>query len=226
MALNLIKMAYFKEIKHVSLIDPAYPLLLKNIYDPPALLYYRGTLIMQKFTLAIVGSRRMSSYGKRALEQIFEEMAGQDLTIVSGLAYGIDAYAHQLAIKHRLRTIAVLGSGPDDNSIYPRKHSSLAKEIIQKGGAVMSEFPPGTPGLQYHFPMRNRIISGLSHAVLVIEASEKSGSLITAQFALEQGRSVYALPGSIFCANSKGTNNLIKQGAGLLTNFNDLLLNL
>lgn len=201
-----------------------YPAVLKEIPQPPFALYIRGSLPAEdEFCLAIVGPRKHSTYGRQACEKIVSELANFKTIIISGLALGIDAIAHQTALDNNTKTIAVLGTGIDDKTIYPGQNFNLAKNILKNGGAVISEFAPETPGLPHHFPMRNRIVAGLSKGVVVIEASEKSGSLITASQALEQNREVFAIPGQIFSENSKGTNNLIKQGAKIITSAQDIL---
>ena len=207
----------------ITILDKNYPKLLKEIYSPPALLYIRGKLeLNDEFSLAIVGTRKLSSYGQQITPLITSDLAGAGLTIISGLAKGIDTLAHQAALKANGRTIAVLGSGLDKKSIYPSINRHLAEEISQKG-AVISEFPIGAEPLAQHFPQRNRIISGLSLGILVIEAPEKSGALITAKDALEQNRDVFAIPGPILAKNSLGPNNLIKMGAKLVSQANDIL---
>lgn len=201
-----------------------YPTALKEIPQPPFALYIRGALPAEdEFCLAIVGPRKYSTYGRQACEKIVSELAIFKITIISGLALGIDAIAHQTALDNNAKTVAVLGTGIDDKTIYPAQNFNLAKNILKNGGAVISEFAPETPGLPHHFPMRNRIVAGLSRGVVVIEASEKSGSLITASQALEQNREVFAVPGQIFSENSKGANNLIKQGAKIITSAQDIL---
>ncbi|NIA18317.1 MAG: DNA-protecting protein DprA, partial [Actinobacteria bacterium] len=213
-----------ENIKIVAADDKLYPKPLKEIYGPPALIYYRGLLSEdEEFNLAVVGSRKYSSYGQMAVEQIVEDLAKNNLTIVSGLALGIDALAHNATLKARGRTIAVLGSGLDKQSIYPSSNRYLADKIVDSGGAIISEFPIGSPPLKHHFPQRNRVISGLSLGTLVIEASRKSGSLITARFALEQNREVFAVPGSIYSPNSDGANDLIKKGAKTTTCAADIM---
>lgn len=203
-----------ENIKAAAIGDKLYPKPLQEIYSPPALIYYKGRLSEnEEFNLAVVGSRKYSSYGQMAVERIVEDLAKNNLTIVSGLALGIDALAHNAALKAPGRTIAVLGSGLDKQSIYPSSNRYLSDKIVASGGAIISEFPIGSPPLKHHFPQRNRVISGLSLGTLVIEASKKSGSLITAQFALEQNREVFAVPGSIYSPNSDGANELIKKGA-------------
>ncbi|WP_239500204.1 DNA-processing protein DprA [Desulfurobacterium thermolithotrophum] len=181
-------------IKIVPLCSKSYPSLLKEIHQPPIVLYVRGTLPDIPF-IAVVGSRKTSNYGRRIAYSLGKFLSENDVSVVSGLAYGIDSYAHKGAIDGKGKTIAVLGSGVD--SIYPRGNFSLAERIIDTGGALISEFPLGTKPSKENFPRRNRIISGISHATIVVEAGEKSGALITADFALEQGRTVFAVPGNI-----------------------------
>jgi len=213
-----------ENIKIITLADPDYPILLKEIYDPPIVLYCRGELKKEeKYPLAVVGTRRISNYGKQITPPLVRDLAKAGLTIISGLALGIDGLAHQAALDVDGRTIAVLGSGIDDQSIYPAIHRKLARQIIEKGGVIVSELPPGTLPLRHHFPLRNRIISGLSLGTLVIEAPETSGALITARSALEQNREVFAVPGSLFNPNSTGPNRLIKMGAKAITKANDIL---
>jgi DNA processing protein len=200
--------------------DELYPKRLLNIYDRPPYIYVRGTLYKEDINIAIVGSRQASTYGKYTTERISRELALKGVTVVSGMARGIDSAAHRGAITAHGRTIAILGSGLD--VIYPPENKKLFEDIIQNG-AVISEFPLGTPPRSSNFPARNRIISGMSHGVVIVEAGEKSGSLITARLALEQGREVFAVPGSIDSAGSRGTNKLIKQGAKLIENTDDIL---
>jgi len=173
--------------------------------------------------LAVVGSRKFSSYGKMAAEKIIGILSQNNLTITSGLALGIDAIAHLTALEAGGRTIAVLGSGLDKENIYPSANRYLADKIISSGGTIISEFPIGTPPLKHNFPQRNRLIAGISIGTLVIEADEKSGALITARYALEQNREVFAVPGSIFSNQSRGTNKLIKQGAIPITAAEDII---
>jgi len=208
----------------ITLTEPSYPNLLKEIYDPPPFLYYRGRFDdPDEFRLAVVGTRKTTPYGRQVTPEIVRDLAAQKLTIVSGMALGIDSHAHEAAIEAGGRTIAVLGSGIDRSSIYPSTNRRLAERIIESGGAVISEFPLGAIGLKHHFPQRNRIISGLSLGTLVIEAGEVSGSLITAKHALEQNREVFAVPGSIHSPTAVGPNNLIKMGARAVTGANDVL---
>ena len=193
--------------------DEAYPRNLKEIPNPPPVLYVRGELLPDdEWAVAIVGTRKLSPYGKQATEKITQGLVEANLTIVSGLALGVDRIAHQTALEAGGRTIAVLANGVEIP--YPQANRKLAEEIIAKGqGVVVSDYPIGTRPEATNFPPRNRIISGLSLATVITEAGERSGALITAQFALEQGREVMAVPGSIFSAMSRGTNDLISQGA-------------
>ncbi len=206
----------------ILLEDKNYPRLLKEIYDPPAQLYCLGELKNEeKFPLAVVGTRKISLYGKKITEYFVNALAQSGLTIVSGLALGVDGLAHQIALENRARTIAVLGSGLD--IIYPPAHKKLAKKIIDSHGALLSEYPLKTHPSRLSFPARDRIIAGLSLGVLVIEAPIKSGALITARFALEQGREVFAIPGGIYNENSQGCNLLIKMGAKPVTRPEEIL---
>ncbi len=211
-----------KNIGCLTLLDSDYPKLLKEIYAPPPLLYYLGTLDIKKdFLLAVVGTRKISGYGRAITEKITSELSFAGLTIVSGLALGVDALAHQAAVNVGGKTIGVLGSGLD--LIYPASNQRLAQKIIDKNGCLLSEFPLGTPPYKSNFPQRNRIISGLSLGVLVIEANIKSGALITARYALEQNREVFAVPGDILRCGSDGPNQLIKDGAKMVSSANDIL---
>lgn len=199
------------EISTLTWDDEAYPRRLKEIDQPPPVLFLRHQLVPDdEWAVGIVGTRRATAYGRQVTEELARTLASSGVTVVSGLARGIDAAAHQAALRAGGRTIAVLGSGPDH--IYPPEHRRLADEIIAHG-AILSDYPPGTPPDAANFPPRNRIISGISIAVVVVEAGETSGALITANFAVEQGRDVFAVPGSIVSAQSKGTNRLIRQGA-------------
>ena len=200
--------------------DERYPQNLLNIYGRPPYIYVRGNLNKDDINIAIVGSRQASTYGRYTTERISRELALKGVTVVSGMARGIDSAAHRGAIAAHGKTIAILGSGLD--VIYPPENKKLYEDIIQNG-AVISEFPLGTPPRSTNFPARNRIISGMSYGVVIVEAGEKSGSLITARLALEQGREVFAVPGSIDAAGSRGTNKLIKQGAKLIENIDDIL---
>jgi len=212
-------------INVLTIKDEKYPKLLKEIYSPPALLYYKGRLSPEQdeFSLAVVGTRKFSSYGRQVTPEIVRTLAKSGLVIVSGLALGIDSLAHEASLDVKGRTLAVLGSGLDRENIYPSYNRYLADEIVDSGGLLISEYPPGTRPLKHFFPQRNRIISGLSLGTLVIEAPEDSGALLTARYALEQNREIFAVPGSIYNENSFGTNNLIKMGAKLVSSAQDIL---
>jgi len=200
--------------------DSLYPPMLSQIYDPPALLYARGTLQEHEKCIAVVGSRVASTYGVFVTERLCRELAMQGITVVSGMARGIDSAAHRGALAGKGRTIAVLGNGLD--SIYPPENLSLCRCIVDHG-ALITEYPVNTPPQPRHFPARNRIISGISLGVVVVEAGEKSGSLITAKLALEQNREVFAIPGAIDAPGSKGTHKLLKEGAKLVETVDDIL---
>jgi DNA processing protein len=202
-------------------MDEAYPQRLKEIDQPPPVLYLRGELSTEDdWAVAIVGSRRVTPYGRQVTEEIASFLAANGVTVVSGLARGIDSLAHSAALKAGGRTLAVLGSGVD--RIYPPENRSLAEQIFEHG-AVLSDYAPGTPPEASNFPPRNRIISGLSMAVVVVEAGKTSGALITAEFAAEQGREIFAVPGNILAPQSKGTNKLIQQGALPLLSADDIM---
>ncbi len=211
------------EVRVLTIRDEAYPLLLKEIADPAPILYVRGSVEnLKNICLAVVGTRGISRYGRSVVERIVPELTQAGITIVSGLALGIDAYAHEVTVNAGGRTVAVLGSGVD--RITPRQNAALGEKILENGGTILSEFPLGTEPTNYTFPIRNRVISGLSRGVLVIEAKAKSGSLITAKLALEQNRDAFAVPGDVFRDNSGGTNALIRSGeAKLVTNGEDIL---
>ncbi len=212
------------EIKTITIEDRNYPKLLKEIEGPPEILYLRGEILAEENCFAIVGTRRCSAYGKQVALEITGALSEAGLTIVSGLAPGIDSFAHQAALEGRKRTIAVLGTGIDEKSIYPQENLKLAEKIVESGGCLISEYPSGTPGSKFTFPKRNRIISGLSLGILVIEAKQKSGALITANWAKKQGRKIFAIPGPIHSLNSKGCHYLIKhEVAKLVENANDIL---
>ena len=203
--------------------DELYPHLLTQIPQAPALLYYLGTLPAQTMTcLAVVGTRKVSTYGESATQLLVRPLAQAGYCIVSGLAYGIDTCAHRIALDVGGCTVAVLANGLDRDSIYPSANIPLAKRIIEHGGCVMSEYPIGTKPQKAYFPLRNRIVAGMSSGVLVIEAPEKSGALITAFSALEQNREVCAVPGPITHRNSAGTNMLLKMGAHVVTCASDI----
>lgn len=207
------------QVRLISFWDDDYPSLLREIHDPPALLYLRGKLPVND-CFAIVGSRRATSAGLVLTRELATTLAQHDVCIVSGLARGVDSAAHRGALDAKGSTIAVLGCGID--RVYPPENSQLFHEIQQEN-AIITEYPPETPPLAGHFPGRNRIISGLSRGVLIVEAAEKSGSLITGDFALEQGRELFAIPGALQNPNSRGTNRLLKEGAQLVTEAEDIV---
>ena len=210
-----------KNIQVITWEDAVYPARLREIAQPPPILYLRGDFVQDDaWAVAIVGTRRVTSYGRQVTEEIASFLAQNGVTVVSGLARGVDGIAHQAAINAGGRTFAVLGSGVD--RIYPPEHRNLAESIIGSG-AILSDYPPDTPPEASNFPPRNRIISGLSMATIVIEAAETSGALITADFAVEQGREVFAVPGNIFAPQSKGPNRLIQNGAHPLLKPQDIL---
>jgi DNA processing protein len=206
----------------ITLDDGDYPELLREIHDPPIALYVRGNLkqAYERPCLAVVGSRRCSTYGVNVAESLSRDLAAHGLTIISGLARGIDAAAHRGALEANGLTVAVVGTGLE--TTYPKEHKKLEEQIIAHG-AVISEFPLGTPPLPQNFPYRNRILSGLCFGVLIVEASEHSGSLITARLAYEQGREVFAVPGNITSQTSFGPNFLIKDGAKLVQIWRDVI---
>ncbi|WP_457568293.1 DNA-processing protein DprA [Desulfurobacterium sp.] len=206
-------------VRVISLTENAYPSGLKKISAPPPVLYVLGN-ISDGFSVSIVGSRKCSSYGRKVAYQLASFLVSHGISVVSGFAYGIDTAAHKGAVESGGVTYAVLGCGIDVN--YPSGNSSLRKQILEKGGALISEFPLGMAPARENFPRRNRIISGLSLATVVVEANESSGALITAGFALEQGRDVFAVPGNIDSVFSKGSNRLLKEGAIPLVEFEDI----
>lgn len=210
----------------IKKITPAnFPSLLHEIPGPPASLYLRGTLPdpSQFYYLAVVGSRKYTSYGREAVELLIRGLSGYPICIVSGLAMGIDGIAHRAALDAGLPTVAIPGSGLSDRVLYPRAHASLAHEIIESGGALLSEYEPECSAAPWTFPQRNRLMAGISSGTLVVEAEELSGTLITARLALDYNRNVFAVPGPIFSATSKGTNRLIRQGATPITSARELL---
>jgi len=209
-------------IQKITIKNKNYPELLKKIYDPPQELYISGELKREEeYPIAIVGTRKISNYGLEITRLFAEALAEAGITIISGLALGVDGLAHQIALEKKARTIAVLGSGL--NIIYPPAHQKLAQEIIKSCGAVISEYSPNTSPTKKTFPARNRIVSGLSLGVLVIEAPLRSGALITARTAIEQGREVFVVPGRINDFNSEGCNYLIKMGAHLVTDPQEII---
>ncbi|HLC99339.1 MAG TPA: DNA-processing protein DprA [Patescibacteria group bacterium] len=209
-------------ISFITRESPEYPPLLKEIHNPPIGLFVRGTIPEYTTAVAIVGTRKATHYGLGVTQTIAAELARQKILVVSGLAYGVDTAAHSAVVKNHGQTIAVLGGGIDNKTLYPQSNRKLAQNISDRFGAVISEYPIGTPSLTYHFPNRNRIISGLSQATVVIEADLQSGSLITARFALEQNREVFAVPGNITNPYAAGPNALLKQGAHPLISVEDI----
>ncbi len=211
------------EVATLTLLDDDYPTALRQTADPPPVLFLRGRMLATDgVAVALVGTRRATPYGRTVAEQLARELAAAGVTIVSGLAKGIDTVAHRAALDAGGRTIAVLGNGLDQ--IYPPENTGLARRVVeQDAGAIVSEFPPGVPPDAVNFPRRNRIISGLCSATVIVEAGERSGALITADFALEQGRDVLAVPGSILSPSSAGANTLLKQGATPVTCARDVL---
>jgi len=212
-------------IRLITLDSAEYPKKLRATKNPPLVLYYvcQSALreVLTDKILAVVGTRRATAYGKKALNHLLPEIVKRNIGIVSGLAFGIDIYAHKLTLEQGKKTVAVLAGGLD--SVYPSEHKIFAKEIVAAGGALLSEFPPGTPYLRQYFPARNRIISGLADAVLVVEAKRKSGALITIDFAFSQGKKVLAVPGSIFSEQSRSVNGLFKKGASPIQNPENIL---
>lgn len=207
----------------ISLADPLYPPLLKQIYDPPILLWVRGDPRALSYSgIAVVGTRTPSAYGRDCAIKFSAAISKAEISVISGLAYGIDTFSHQSTLDHGSVTVAVLGSGID--FIYPQQNIGLAKQIIEKGGAIVTEYPPGTKPDAGNFPVRNRIVSGLSLGVLVVESGLKGGSMITADLALDQNREVFAIPHMVGRASGAGGNHLIKRGAAkLVENLDDIL---
>jgi DNA processing protein len=209
------------QIDTMTVYDADYPPLLRELPQAPWVLYLRGNRkLLATKCIAIVGTRKASQYGRKVTEQLASELAQAGWTVVSGMAAGIDGIAHQRVLSINGKTIAVLGTGIDD--VYPRQHRKLYEQLVAEG-LVISEYAPGTPGHAGLFPQRNRIISGLSFGTVVVEAAERSGSLITAEFSMEQGREVFAVPGSIYSPTSKGTLSLIQQGAKCVQSVTDIL---
>ncbi|MBI4180749.1 MAG: DNA-protecting protein DprA [Chloroflexi bacterium] len=208
-------------VKTITYHDHDYPSRLKEIYDYPPIIYLRGSLLPEdEWCLSVVGTRRATAYGRQVTEEIVADLVRSKITIVSGLAKGIDSVAHQSALEAGGRSLAVFACGLD--TVYPSENANLARRIMQQG-AIISEYPLGTKPKPEHFPRRNRIMSGLSLGVLVVEAGDTSGAMITAHMALEQNREVFAIPGSILSPASLGTNHLIQEGAKLVSDYTDIL---
>jgi len=204
-----------------TMADEDYPQQLKVIYDLPYVIYLKGNCILDAPLVAIIGSRKASSYGIWAAQHFALELSRRGIGVVSGLALGIDTAAHRGVVESKGKTIAVLGCGVDQ--CYPASNQRLYNSIYKENGTIISEYPPGTPPLKHHFPARNRIISGLSEGIIIVEAGDKSGALITVEYGLEQGKEIYAIPGNINNSSSVGTNRLIKEGAKILTSIEDIL---
>lgn len=202
-----------ENIRFHLLHDVEYPCILAESSDPPAILFVRGAPIQLQRPVAVVGTRSMTPYGSRVVHELIPPLVSAGCEIVSGLALGVDAEAHRAALRANGTTIAVLGSGINDGAIYPRNNAPLARQILENGGTILSEFPPGTESLKHHFPLRNRIIASLSLATIIVEAAEASGSLITASLALDENRDVFSVPGQITSPQSTGTNKLLALGA-------------
>lgn len=212
-------------MKVICQAEKNYPEKLQHIYAPPAKLYLLGDeTILDKPSIAIIGCRQASDYGKKVAFRFAYELAKKGIIVISGLARGIDTCGHLGAVKANGQTIAVLGSG--FGHIYPAENKGLCREIIQKGGTILTEYAPECKPEKMHFPARNRLISGLANGVLVVEAKEKSGTLTTVDYALDQGKEVFVIPGNITSQNSKGTNDLIQQGAKLVAKVEDILVEL
>lgn len=224
---NYEKYMFENKIKLRSFKEKEYPKKLKNILDKPAYIFVRGNEeILDEQNVAIVGSRNATEYGKKIARNLAKELSDNSINIVSGLAIGIDKYAHLGSLESSIgKTIAVLGTGVADSDVYPLQNKRVFERILEKNGAIVSEYVLGTKPLKQNFPLRNRIISALSDKIVVVEAKIKSGSLITAYYGLDQGKEIYAVPGSINSEYYKGTNGLIKEGAFLLESANDLFIN-
>ena len=218
-----IDLLHKMDCEYLTYSDPAYPAILKEIHDPPMILYYKGSNIFTDcaLSISIVGARKATPYGLSVAKTVSAQLAKAGMNIISGLAAGIDSASHKGALSVNGCTVGVLGCGID--LVYPPSNRKLYESIISNNGMILTEFPPGTEPTPTNFPRRNRIISGLSYGTLVVEASEKSGSLITAKYAAEQGREVYAVPGRINDKQSSGCNYLIKDGAKLVSRGNDIL---
>ena len=211
-----------ENINIITIQDEDYPEKLKPIYDPPIVLYYKGNKErFEEFSIGMIGCRDYSEYGKEMAQKIAYSLAKKKVNIVSGLARGIDTFSHIGCLKAKGRTIAVIGNGLDN--IYPYENQKVAEEILKQDGLIVSEYPIGTKPEPNHFPARNRMISALSDGIVVVEAKKKSGTLITVDFALEQGKNIYVVPGNINSENSQGTNDLMKQGAKPITCLADIL---
>ena len=209
-------------IELISIMDSRYPKKLQEIYDKPICLYVKGNVeILNSFSIAIIGCRNNTEYGEQMARKIVQDLVQKNVVTVSGLARGIDSIAHKATVEKSGKTIAVIGSGLDN--LYPKENIKLARDIIENGGAIITEYPIGTKPEKMNFPARNRIISGISNGIVVVEAKKKSGTMITVDFALEQGKEVFCVPGNVTSKNSEGTNELIKEGASIVTKVQDIL---
>ncbi|MDR2705917.1 MAG: DNA-processing protein DprA [Planctomycetaceae bacterium] len=218
----ILELCQRDRIDIIPLDDSRYPEPLRTIHDPPPILYVKGKILPQDtFSIAVIGTRRNSTYGSRQADRLTTALCSNGFTIVSGLALGIDGIAHRAALKNNARTLAVLGSG--HHRIYPPEHETLAEQIVQSGGAVLSEYPPLHQSAKWTFPQRNRIVSGLALGVLVVESPMRSGAMISARIAGEQGRDLFAVPGSIESTISQGCHQLIRDGAYLVESVDDIL---
>lgn len=219
----LKKQLEYWDIHFVTYLDAMYPPQLKDIYNPPAVLFYRGSekLLRTERGVAMVGARKCTQYGRNVAAEFSYELGQKGVVVISGGARGIDGCSHMGALHAKAPTIAVMGCGLD--TVYPREHAKLFRDILLGGGTLVSEYPPGVKPLGNHFPMRNRIISGLAKAVVVVEAKASSGSLITADIAINDGRDVFAVPGNVLSGESEGTNWLLRQGAMVLTHTDDII---
>ena len=211
------------KIRQIGHKSPEYPALLKETPHAPEQFWCWGTIPKRTHYISIVGTRRCSAYGKEITDKIVAGLAPHDFVVVSGLALGIDTMAHEASLAYGVPTVAVIGSGMSEKALFPRQNYKLAEKIVASGGAVLSEYPHDMLATLWSFPQRNRIVAGMCHATLVVEAPEKSGALITARLALDYNRDVLAVPGGAFSQNSLGTNSLIKRGAGLVTSSEDVL---
>ncbi len=205
--------------------DTNYPKNLYNIFNPPKILYAIGNIkLLNSYSIAMVGTRSPTKYGIKTATTIAKQLSDNNITVISGLAVGIDQFSHEGALMGKSKkTIAVLGNSLELENLYPKENEYLYKKILYENGCIISEYPPNTKAEKWHFPERNRIISGLSNKILVVEAAKKSGTSITVEYALENGKDIFAVPGNIDCYKSEGCNQLIKDGAFIYTNINDLL---
>src|SRR5690554_971766 len=221
---EIITKLKLSKINYITILDDLYPNKLMNIFQPPLVLFYKGNIkLLNDKIIAVIGARDYSSYGEKVTKVLVPQLIKYNFHIISGLAYGIDTIVYRSSLESKGKTIAVLGSG--FNNIYPKEHIPIAKKIAENH-LLISEYHPDSSPKKTHFPFRNRIVSGLSDGILVIEAKERSGTLITCDFALDQGKEIFVIPNNIFAVNSVGTNNLIKQGATLVSNIYDIMENI